>query len=79
VIVGEIMSSQTPEQVMNNKTGTTLKSHSKDYGWAVFLLVIVTLMIAGYFAVSPQKLYKPGDDIGYNLGLVGGIDRKSVV
>lgn len=69
------MSSQTQEKVMNNKPEAKPKSktHSKDYGWAVFLLVIVALMIAGYFAVSPQKLYKPGDDFGYNLGLAGGL------
>ena len=47
--------------------------HSKDYGWTVYLIVITVLMVAGYFVISPQKLYKPGDDIGYNMGLVGGL------
>lgn len=47
--------------------------HSKDHGWAVYLLIVTALMVAGYFIVSPQKLYKPGDDIGYNMGLVGGL------
>ena len=44
----------------------------KDYGWPLFLIVITLLMIAGYF-VSRDHLYKAGDNIGYNLGLVGGI------
>ena len=45
---------------------------SKEHGWNVFLLVITVLMIIGYF-ISTQKLYKSGDSIGYNIGLVGGI------
>ena len=49
------------------------QKHSKDYGWTVYLIVVTVLMVAGYFVVSPQKLYKPGDDIGYNMGLVGGL------
>ncbi len=44
----------------------------KDYGWTLYLLIVTILMVAGYF-VSFDKLYKPGDKIGYNLGLVGGI------
>lgn len=45
---------------------------SKEHGWNIFLLVIVVILTAGYL-VSTQKWYKPGDDIGYNMGLVGGI------
>ena len=48
------------------------RARSKEHGWNVFLLVITVLMIIGYF-ISTQKLYKPGDSIGYNIGLVGGI------
>jgi hypothetical protein len=44
----------------------------KDYGWPLFLIVVTLLMAAGYF-VSKDHLYKAGDDIGYNLGLVGGL------
>jgi hypothetical protein len=44
----------------------------KDYGWPLFLIIITMLMIAGYF-VSRDHLYKAGDNIGYNLGLVGGL------
>ncbi|OYY42446.1 MAG: hypothetical protein B7Y56_13670 [Gallionellales bacterium 35-53-114] len=45
---------------------------SREYGWNIFLLVIVVILTIGYL-VSTQKWYKPGDDIGYNMGLVGGI------
>lgn len=45
---------------------------SKEHGWNVFLVVITVLLIVGYF-ISTQKYYKPGDDIGYNMGLVGGV------
>lgn len=41
--------------------------------WGIFILVVALVTLAGYFIVSPQKLYKPGDDIGYNLGLAGGL------
>ncbi len=44
----------------------------KDYGWTLYLIIITLLMLAGYF-VSYDKLYKPGDKIGYNMGLVGGL------
>ena len=45
----------------------------KDLGWIAYLTVVTALMVSGFFVVSPQKLYKPGDDIGYNMGLVGGV------
>lgn len=45
---------------------------SKEHGWNVFLLVIVVVLVLGYL-ISTQKWYKPGDDIGYNMGLVGGL------
>ena len=47
--------------------------HSKNRGWALYLSVIVIILAAGYFVVAPQTLYKPGDDVGYNMGLVGGL------
>ena len=49
------------------------EKHSKNRGWALYLLVISTIVAIGYFVVSPQTLYKPGDDIGYNMGLAGGL------
>lgn len=48
------------------------RSRSKEHGWNIFLLVICAVLAIGYF-ISTQKFYKPGDDLGYNMGLVGGI------
>jgi hypothetical protein len=47
-------------------------------GWQWFLLVITVLLIAGYFIfayhlISAKNLYKPGDNLGYNIGLTGGL------
>ena len=39
----------------------------------MYLLVATAILAAGYFILSPQTLYKPGDDIGYNMGLAGGL------
>lgn len=50
-----------------------MQGHSREYGWAAFLVVVTTVLVAGYVLVSPQTLYKAGDDIGYNMGLVGGL------
>lgn len=46
--------------------------HSKERGWKIFLLVMCVVLALGYL-ISTQKYYKPGDELGYNLGLVGGI------
>lgn len=43
-----------------------------DFGWALFLIIVTVLMVAGYFAAT-DELFKAGDDIGYNLGLVGSL------
>ncbi|HEY5995070.1 MAG TPA: hypothetical protein VIU46_10790 [Gallionellaceae bacterium] len=40
--------------------------------WTLYLVIITVTMIAGYF-LSALHLYKPGDKIGYNMGLVGGL------
>lgn len=40
--------------------------------WQMVLPAIGLLLAAGY-AASTQKFFKPGDEIGYNLGLVGGL------
>jgi len=49
------------------------KPKSKDHMWGVFILIVAIVTILGYFFLSPQKLFKPGDDIGYNVGLAGGV------
>lgn len=47
------------------------KPKSNNYGWYFFLLVVTALLLAGYF-ISTKKLYKAGDQIGHNMGWVGG-------
>jgi hypothetical protein len=49
-----------------------VKDQPKDYGWTLYLLVITLLLASGFF-VSYGRLYESGDDIGYNLGLAGGL------
>lgn len=40
----------------------------------IFLISMVgAITFAGYFVLYPQTLFTPGDDIGYTLGLVGGL------
>lgn len=66
------MSSQAQENVtLDRRAGT--KPKSKDHMWGVFILIVAIVTVGGYFIVSPQTLYEPGDDIGYNLGLAGGL------
>lgn len=45
---------------------------SPEHSWNVFLVVVTVILALGYF-ISTQKFYKPGDNLGYNMGLVGGI------
>ena len=44
----------------------------RDYGWTLYMLVVTLLMAVGFF-ISKDQFYKPGDNIGYNIGLVGGL------
>ena len=57
-------------QVERRKPGRN--SPPKDYGWTLYLIVITLLMVVG-FTISQDKLYKPGDNVGYNIGLAGGL------
>lgn len=43
-----------------------------EYGWMLFLMLVTMVMVVGYF-ISTQKLYKPGDTLGYSMGVTGGI------
>lgn len=49
------------------------KPKSKDHMWGVFILIVALVTFGGYFLLSSQKLFKPGDDLGYNIGLAGGL------
>jgi hypothetical protein len=60
---------QSPEITVERRKP---KPKSKNHGWYVFLLVICVLLVIGY-VISTKKLYKPGDNLGYNIGLVGGL------
>ena len=63
-------SSVTGQQEEHRKAKPRVRS--KEYGWNIFLLVVTAILVLGYL-ISTQKWYKPGDDIGYNMGLVGGL------
>ena len=65
-----LQSNFTERQEEHRKPQT--RARSKEHGWNIFLLVICAVLAIGYF-ISTQKFYKPGDDLGYNMGLVGGI------
>ncbi len=45
---------------------------SQGHGWTLYLIIVTAAMAAGYL-LSTFKLYRPGDKIGYNMGLVGGL------
>ncbi|MEI7842133.1 MAG: hypothetical protein WCI39_03785 [Gallionellaceae bacterium] len=47
-----------------------------NHAWGIFLAIVATITIGGYFVVHDQTLYTPGDklfDLGFNLGLAGGL------
>jgi len=48
------------------------KNQPKDYGWTLYIFIITLVLIVG-FLISHGHPYKPGDVVGYNLGLVGGL------
>jgi len=66
------MNTKTAQRTFVEKRRPRLSQSPKDYGWTLFLIVITVLMVAGFF-ISHDDLYKAGDNIGYNIGLVGGI------
>jgi hypothetical protein len=66
------MNTKTAQRTFAEKRRPRLSQAPKDYGWTLFLIVITVLMVAGFF-ISHDDLYKAGDNIGYNIGLVGGI------
>lgn len=44
----------------------------KEFGWKVFLIAVTLFMAVGYL-FSLADIYTAGDDVGYNLGLIGGL------
>ncbi len=42
-------------------------------GWTLFLLLVTLMMVAGYELHEKYGLYRPGDRIGYYLGVTGGV------
>lgn len=66
------MNTQTAPRAYVEKRRPKPRQAPKDYGWAMFLIVITVVMGAGFF-VSQDGWYKPGDNIGYNIGLIGGL------
>jgi len=72
------MASQTPatQFVERRKAGPRPEGR----GWKWFLLVVTVLLAAGLIQAHPpfsgipaKSLYKPGDNLGYNIGLAGGL------
>lgn len=60
----------SPPQIERRKPRQ--KNQPKDYGWTLYLIIITLLMVAG-FIISSDQLYKPGDNVGYYIGLAGGL------
>ena len=66
------MSKKTEHRPPIDRRKPREKNRPKDYGWTLYI-IIITLMLAAGFLVSYDDLFDPGDDIGYNLGLAGGV------
>ncbi|MBU1425009.1 MAG: hypothetical protein KKH12_11000 [Gammaproteobacteria bacterium] len=66
------MTTQTATRNLVEKRRPKHRHPPKDYGWTLYLIVITVLMAAGSI-ISQDEIYKPGDAVGYNIGLVGGI------
>ena len=52
------------------------KNRSEHLGWLIFVGVVGIITSIGFFVLYPQTLFKPGEqlfDLGYNLGLAGGL------
>ena len=66
------MSSQPQSKEFAERRKVITKSAS-DRLWAVFMLSVVVLLIIGSIIVASGKYYEPGDAVGYNIGLLGGV------
>lgn len=63
--------SKSTDQPIEHRKPQPIK-RSKDHSWKIFLLLVGIVLLIGYW-VSTQNWYKSGDDLGYNMGLVGGL------
>ncbi len=66
------MPAQNPSLSSIERRKPRQKNQPKDYGWTLYLIVITLVLVAGFY-ISHGHPYKPGDTVGYNLGLVGGL------
>ncbi len=66
------MASQTQAPPFEERRKPAENHQPKDYGWTMYLIIVTVLMLIGLL-ISRDHLYKPGDKIGYNIGLTGGI------
>jgi len=51
-------------------------TQSEQARWLAFISIVGIVIVGGYFVLYPQTLFKPGAklfDLGYNLGLAGGL------
>jgi hypothetical protein len=66
------MASQNPSLLPLERRKPRQKNQPKDYGWTLYLAIITLVLIVGFF-ISHGHPFKPGDVVGYNLGLAGGL------
>jgi hypothetical protein len=66
------MSAQATSTLKTERRKPEVKNPPKSYGWELYLIIVTLAMIGGFF-ISKDGWYKAGDNIGYNIGLVGGI------
>lgn len=59
-----------------------IKMQSDRDRWLTFIGIVGVFTFAGYFVLYPQTLFKPSEklfDLGYNLGLAGGLMMLSLL
>jgi hypothetical protein len=66
------MALQNPSLSSAERRKPRQKNQPKDYGWTLYLIIITLVLIVG-FIISHGHPFKPGDVVGYNLGLAGGL------
>ena len=73
------MEPQTPTAPFEERRKNIRRPEGPAWKW--FLIIVTLLLIAGFVQAHPpqflgipyMRLYKPGDNLGYNIGLVGGL------